>query len=113
MNLFTAKKYQVELTENAILPGDSKDAFSIIFNEFEVSTNADDDFENEYDLYRSELVTLRDEIKNRTEYFKEREDLLNEQLGTMGIDQNQFVAILNQLIGQSDPENDMVLLCWI
>lgn len=113
MNLFTAKKYQVELTDNIVLPGDSKDAFSIIFNEFEVSTNADNDFDNEYDLYRSELVKLRNEIKNRTEYFKEREDLLNEQLATMEIDQSQFVAVLDKLIDLSDPENEMVLLCWM
>ena len=113
MNLFTAKKYQVELTDNIVFPGDSKDAFSIIFNEFEVSTNADNDFDNEYDLYRSELVKLRNEIKNRTEYFKEREDLLNEQLATMEIGQSQFVAVLDKLIDLSDPENEMVLLCWM
>lgn len=113
MNLFTAKKYQVELTDNAILPGDSKDAFSTIFNIFEVTTNADDDFDGEYDLYRSELESLRDDIKNHTEYFKEREYELNEQLETMEIDQKQFLAVLDALIEQSDPDNEMVLLSWL
>lgn len=113
MNLFTAKKYQVELTENAILPGDSKDAFSTIFYHFEVNTNADDDNDYNYDLYRSELERLREDIKNQTEYFKEREDDLNKQLETMGIDQRQFLAVLDALIEQSDPNNEMVLLSWM
>lgn len=113
MNLFTAKKYQVKLTDQAILSGDSKDTFSDIFNLFEVSTNADDDFDSEYDLYRSELVTLRSEIMNRTEYFKERESILNKQLESIGIDQKQFITVLNALIEQSDPKNEMVLLCWM
>lgn len=113
MNLFTAKKYQVEQTDNIILPGNSKDAFSIIFSNFELSTNANDDFDSEYDLYRSELVTLRNHIKNRTEYFQEHENILNEQLKEIGINQEQFVKVLNMLIVQSDQENDMVLLCWM
>ncbi len=113
MNLFTAKKYQVRLTDRAILTGDSRDTFSDIFSLFEVSTNADDDNDDEYDLYRNELVTLRDEVKNRTEYFKEREDTLNKQLKSIGIDQKRFISVLNALIEQSDPENEMVLLCWM
>lgn len=113
MDLFTAQKYQVELTDNAILPGNSKDAFSTIFFVFEVSTNADDSSDNEYDLYRNELILLRNEIKNQTDYFKEREDTLNEQLESIGIDQEQFIAILDALIEQSDQENNMVLLCWM
>jgi hypothetical protein len=38
--------------------------------EFEITTNKGDEYDNEYDLPRSELVRLKDEIINQTDYFK-------------------------------------------
>lgn len=111
--LYTAKKYQIELTDEVILHGDSREVFSNIFSEFELSTNADDDFDTDFDMYRSELVDLRDEIVNETDYFKEREEFLDEQLGELGITREQFIAVLNALINQSDQNNEMVLLSWL
>lgn len=111
-SLFTAKKYQIELTEDAILHGGSREIFSNIFWEFEISTNADDNFDKEYDMYRSELVRLRDEIINETDYFKELAEFLDGQLDKLGITRQQFIGVLDALINQSDPENEMVLLCW-
>lgn len=111
-SLFTAKKYQVELTEDVILHGDSREIFSNIFWEFEISTNADDNSDKEYDMYRSELIRLRDDIINETDYFKERAEFLDEQLGKLGITRKQFITVLDALINQSDPENEMVLLSW-
>lgn len=111
--LYTAKKYQIELTDEVILYGDSREVFSSIFSEFEISTNADDDFDTDYDMYRSELVDLRNEIVNETDYFKEREEFLDEQLDELGITRGQFIAVLDALINQSDQNNEMVLLSWL
>lgn len=111
-SLFTAKKYQVELTEDAILHGDSREIISNIFCEFEISTNANDNFDMEYDMCRSELVRLRDEIINETDYFKELAEFLDEQLDELGITRQQFIGVLDALINQSDQENEMVLLSW-
>lgn len=111
--LYTAKKYQIELTDEVILNGDSREVFSSIFSEFEINTNADDDFDTDYDMYRSELVDLRNEIVNETDYFKEREEFLDKQLDELGITRGQFIAVLDALINQSDQTNEMVLLCWL
>lgn len=110
--LYTAKKYQIELTDEVILRGDSKEIFSSIFSEFEISTNAYNDSDTQYDMYRSELIDLRDEIVNETDYFKEREKFLSEQLDKLGITIEQFVYVLNALICQSDQENEFILLSW-
>lgn len=112
INLYTAKKYQVEYTQ-IIVPGyESQEVFDLIFSEFEVSTNKEDEYDNEYDLQRSELVRLRGEIVNQTDYFKEREAFLKEQLALIGLNVNKFVEVLNLLINGSDQKNECVLLSW-
>lgn len=111
-NLHTAHKYQIEHTPTVIYGDKSQEALDLIFSEFEVSTNKDDEYDNEYDLLRSELERLRDKIVNRTEYFQAREEFLNTQLAEMGITLEQFVKALNTLIINSDQTNEFVLLSW-
>lgn len=112
INLHTARKYQVEYT-STIIPGYmSQDVLDLIFMEFEISTNKDDEYDNEYDLHRDELVRLQDEIVNKTDYFMERETILREQLTKIGLSIEEFITALNQLITTSDQTNDHVLLSW-
>ena len=80
--------------------------------EFEISTNKDDEYDNEYDLPRSELVRLKDEIVNQTDYFKEREEFLIQELLKIGLTVDEFVSALDNLITTSDQSNDDVLLSW-
>lgn len=112
ISLHTAKKYQIEYTSTIIHGSMSQDVLDMIFMEFEISTNKGDEYDSEYDLHRSELIRLRDEIVNQTEYYKEREAFLREQLNSIGLTIEQFVAALNQLITTSDQTNDHVLLSW-
>lgn len=111
-NLHTASTYQVHYTSTVIPGGDSQDIFDLIFMEFEISTNKNDEYDNEYDLYRSELVRLRDKIANQTDYYTEREEFLKEQLDKIGLSVEQFVEALNKLITTSDQSNENVLLSW-
>ena len=80
--------------------------------EFEISTNKDDEYDSEYDLPRSELVRLKDEIVNQTDYFKAREAFLIQELSKIGLSVDEFVSALDNLITTSDQSNDDVLLCW-
>ena len=112
INLHTAKKYQVEYTSTVIHGSMSKDVLDLIFMEFEVSTNKDDEYDDEYDLNRDELIRLRDKIVNQTDYYIERKEFLKEQLAQIELSVEEFVESLNKLITTSDQTNDYVLLSW-
>lgn len=112
INLHTAKKYQVQYTPTVICGYLSQEVLDLIFMEFEISTNKDDEYDSEYDLPRSELVRLKDEIVNQTDYFKAREKFLIQELLKIGLSVDEFVSALNNLITTSDQSNDDVLLSW-
>lgn len=112
INLHTAKKYQVQYTSTVICGYQSQEVLDLIFMEFEISTNKDDEYDNEYDLSRSELVRLKDEIVNKTDYFKERETFLTQELSKIDLTVDEFVKSLDKLITTSDQSNDYVLLSW-
>lgn len=111
-NLHTASTYQVHLTPTVIAGGESQDVLDLIFMEFKISTNKDDEYDNEYDLHRDELIRLRDEIVNKTTYFKDREVFLQEQLKKIRLTIEEFAEALNKLITTSDQNNECVLLSW-
>lgn len=112
INLHTAKKYQVQYTPTVICGYLSQEVLDLIFMEFEISTNKDDEYDNEYDLPRSELIRLKDVIANQTDYFKEREAFLIQELSKIGLSVDEFVSALDNLITTSDQSNDDVLLSW-
>lgn len=112
VNLYTGKVYQVKLSEVLVYGIDSKEAMYDLFQEFEISHNADDEFDDEYDLERSELQRFRNEIVNHTEYFQERAEYFAEKLKTMHLTEEQFIRVLDRLINESDQTNDHVLLTW-
>lgn len=111
-NLHTAHKYQVQYTSTVIAGSDSQEVLDMIFCEFEISTNKDDEYDDEYDVARSELSRLVKIIKDEQEsdYYKEREEFLMEQLGNMQLTLDEFIAALIKLINTSDQSNDDVLL---
>lgn len=112
INLHTAKKYQVQYTSAVICGHQSQEALDLIFLKFEITTNKGDEYDNEYDLPRSELIRLKDVIANQTDYFKEREAFLIQELSKIGLTVDEFVSALDNLITTSDQSNDDVLLSW-
>lgn len=112
VNLYTGKVYQLRLS-GALIPGlESKEAMYDLFQEFEISHNADDEFDDEYDLERTELQRFRNEIKNHTEYFQERAEYFAEKLEMMNLTEEEFIQVLDRLINESDQTNENVLLTW-
>lgn len=112
VNLYTGKVYQVKLSEVLVYGIDSKEAMYDLFQEFEISHNADDEFDEKYELERSELQRFRNEIVNHTEYFQERAEYFAEKLKAMNLTEEQFIRVLDRLINESDQTNDHVLLTW-
>lgn len=112
VNLYTGRVYQIELS-NVLIPGiESKEAMYDLFQEFEISHNADDEFDDEYEVARSELQRFQNEIVNHTEYFPERAEYFAEKLKAMKLTEEQFIRVLDRLINESDQTNDFVLLTW-
>lgn len=112
VNLYTGKVYQLQLS-GALIPGiESKEAMYDLFQEFEISHNAEDEFDDEYDLERTELQRFRKEIINHTEYFQERAEYFAEKLEMMNLNEEQFIQVLDRLINESDQTNENVLLTW-
>lgn len=112
INLHTANRYQVQYTSTVIRGYQSQEVVDLIFTEFEINTNKDDEYDNEYDLPRTELVRLKDEIVNQTDYFREREEFLIQELSKIGLTVDEFVSALDNLITTSDQSNNDVLLSW-
>jgi hypothetical protein len=111
-NLHTAKKYQVEYTPAVIYGWESNEVLDLIFSEFEISTNRSDEYDDEFDMSRSELVRLRDHIVNRTDYYMVREEFLKEELSKIRLTVEEFAEALDRLITISDQTNEYVLLSW-
>lgn len=111
-NLHTARNYQVEYTPAVIYGWESNEVLDLIFSGFEISTNRSDEYDDEFDMSRSELVRLRDHIVNRTDYYKAREEFLKEELSKIRLTVEEFVEALDRLITTSDQSNDDVLLSW-
>lgn len=112
LKLHTAKKYDVQLSSEIAWGSDAQMAFYYIFCRWDISTNIDDEYHAEYEMPRSCLERLRDDIANRTETFKENEEYLNEQLSKANMSVGEFVEALNKLITESDQRNEYVLLSW-
>lgn len=111
-NLHTARNYQVEYTPAVIYGWESNEILDLIFSEFEISTNRSDEYDDEFDMSRSELVRLRDHIVNQTDYYKAREQFLREELSKIRLTIEEFITALDRLINDSDQSNEYVLLSW-
>lgn len=112
VNLYTGRVYQIELS-NVLIPGiESKEAMYDLFQEFEISHNADDEFDDEYEVARSELQRFRNQVVNHTEYFQESAEYFAQKLKAMKLTEEQFIRVLDRLINESDQTNDFVLLTW-
>lgn len=113
INLYTGKVYKIELSEVLMYGATSKEAMYDLFQEFEISHGADDEFDDEYEIKRSELQRFQNEIVNHTEYFQERTDYFAKKLGEMNLTEEEFINALDGLIGKSDQTNEFILLTWI
>lgn len=112
VNLYTGRVYQIELS-NVLIPGiESKEAMYDLFQEFEIFHNADDEFDDEYEVARSELQRFRNQVVNHIEFFQERAGYFAEKLKAMKFTEEQFIRVLDRLINESDQTNDFVLLTW-
>lgn len=110
--LSIATRYEVVLSDS-ILTGDAAmNALSAIFYEFCVEINYGEMSGGDVQIERDELIHLRDTIDQGGEDFDEYAVIFREQLGRMNLSQDEFLAMLDRLIKESDQRNGYVHLCW-
>ena len=117
MRLYTAKKNQIEWSENSAMGKDfipaslAPDIFLNILNQFEVENNADYDNPNEYEILRDDLCTFRhDIVRNRLNELDE--EFLNKGIKSMGMTKEDFLSMISSMIEDSDQENEYIRIMW-
>ena len=91
---------------------EAQDALYRIFEMFDVETSAEDIYDEDYEVERSELVELRRHIVEQDEEYQENEKAFLEQLKNAGIGREKFITVLDRLINDSDQRNSEVHISW-
>ena len=73
---------------------------------------AEDIYDEDYEVGRSELVELRHHIVEQDEEYQENEKAFLEQLKNAGIGREKFITVLDRLINDSDQRNSEVHISW-
>ncbi len=108
-----AKLYKVEYAPKIELGIKAQEAFYAIFSRYEMANSLDNEYDNDYEINRDDLIALQDDIVNRSEnYIEENEEYIKEQLSMAEMTVEQFIEILNRLIIESDQDNEFVVLGW-
>jgi len=92
--------------------GDGQDALYDIFSMFNIDTSASDEYDDDYEVERSELQRLKTILADEDETFQEHAEVLARALEKAQMDKEQFVNVLDRLINDSDQRNECVLISW-
>lgn len=113
-SLHTAKVYRIEHTScgQGMFGCDGQEALYNIFSMFDIENTAKDEFDDEYEVQRSELERLRTILTERNEEYQAHADDFREELEHAGRSTSDFMDVLDHLIKASDQSNDWVLISW-
>lgn len=113
-SLHTAKVYRIEHTPcgQGMFGCDGQQALYNIFSMFDIENTAKNEFDDEYEILRSELKCLRTVIIEETEEYQAHADEFREELERAGRSTSDFMDVLDHLIEASDQSNEWVLISW-
>lgn len=113
-SLHTAKVYRIEYMSCGLgmFGCDGQEALYNIFSMFDIETSAEDRFDDEYEVRRSDLERLRTILTERSEEYQAHADEFREELEHAGRSTSDFMDVLDHLIKASDQSNDRVLISW-
>jgi hypothetical protein len=104
--------YDIQYDYPGLIGCEAQDALYRIFEMFDVETSAEDIYDEDYEVERSELVKLRSHIVEQDEEYRENEKEFLEQLKKAGINREKFITVLDRLINDSDQRNSEVHISW-
>lgn len=113
-SLHTGKTYRIEYTRctHGMFGGDGQEGFYNILSMFDIANSADDEFDDDYEIKRSELERLRTIIAEGKEEYQAHADKFQEELDRSRTSKADFMDVLDHLIEASDQSNDWVLISW-
>lgn len=110
--LHTGTVYQIAYGYPGMFGGDGQDALYDIFSMFNIDTSASDEYDDDYEVERSELQRLKTILADEDETYQEHAEALARTLEKAQMDKEQFVNVLDRLINDSDQRNECVLISW-
>ena len=110
--VLTITVYDIQYEYPGMIGYEAQDALYRIFEMFDVETSAEDIYDEDYEVGRSELVELRRHIVEQDEEYQENEKAFLEQLKNAGIGREKFITVLDRLINDSDQRNSEVHISW-
>ncbi len=111
-NMHVCSVYDIQYDYPGLIGCEAQDALYRIFEMFDVETSAEDIYDEDYEVERSELVKLRSHIVEQDEEYRENEKEFLEQLKKAGINREKFITVLDRLINDSDQRNSEVHISW-
>lgn len=111
-NMHVCSVYDIQYEYPRMIGYEAQDALYRIFEMFDVETSAEDIYDEDYEVERSELVELRRHIVEQDEEYQENEKAFLEQLKNAGIGREKFITVLDRLINDSDQRNSEVHISW-
>ena len=104
--------YDIQYEYPGMIGYEAQDALYRIFEMFDVETSAEDIYDEDYEVGRSELVELRRPYRRTGRRVPGKREAFLEQLKNAGIGREKFITVLDRLINDSDQRNSEVHISW-
>ena len=113
-SLHTGKIYRIEYTNcgHGMFGCDGQEAFYKILSMFDIANSAEDEFDDDYEVKRSELEHLRAILTKEDEAYQTHAEKFHEELHRSRTSKEDFMDVLDHLIDASDQSNEWVLISW-
>lgn len=111
-NLHTGRVYQIEYAYPGLCGCEGQDALYDVFSMFEIENDAEDCYTDDYEVAREDLKKLRKILTDKSDIYKANEDEFAKCLTKMEKTHDEFLDVLNNLINDSDQNNEYVLISW-
>lgn len=82
------------------------------FITFCVRNSAEDIYTDDFEIERSELQRLKRHITGRDDTFRQHAEAFHAELEKIGMDTDRFIAVLDNLINDSDQSDDFIHVSW-
>ena len=110
--LHVAKVWQIEYRYPGLYGCDGQDVFYNILEMFDVRNSAEDIYTDDFEIERSELQRLKRHISGRDDTFRQHAEAFHAELEKIGMDTDGFIAVLDNLINDSDQSDDFIHVSW-
>lgn len=110
--LHVAKVWQVEYKNPGMYGCDSQDAFYNILMMFGVENSAEDIYTDDFEIERSKLQQLKRHIVGQDDTFRQHAEALHAELEKIQMSVEEFIAVIDSLIYDSDQSDAYVHVSW-